>query len=293
MALSQPRTVFGIHSISPYNRTSGEFYGTARVLSGSTFSISGEVIELLGGSSKYSWANEDGTISAELGFTLKEYPNWAMELFLGKKPTENAAESAGNCSTLTNKLGTSLVATTGIATSTVKAANAADLKFGKYVVKAVGAITVDVYASSNIDFNRGTDKSFENDLLKITATPLTIVAATAVEVPGYGIELTGGAGIIALTIGDTATFEVRPINSGSIDAVFGGSSDTYPEFGCIVYAQKSGSDKIFEIDVYRAKAIGLPIGLTANEFSEAEITAKVSYDAVRNGVFAIREVTGA
>lgn len=291
MALSNPRGVFGVHSWTPYNRTTGEFYGTALVLASSSLNLSGELIELVGGSQRYSWAVEDGAITAELSLNFREYPDFLFELFLGKAVTSNAAEASGNCSTLTNKSGTSLVdASTGVATATVKSGSEADLKFGKFVVKVVTATTVDVFASSNIDFNRGTDKEFENDLLKITASPLTITASTAVEIPGYGVELTGGSGTIGMTAGDTATFEVRPINTESTTVSIGGGSDTFPEFGSIVYAQQRSNGEMFEIDLVRCKAIGMPIGFSEKAWAEGEVTVKAFYDSTLNKVADIRHV---
>lgn len=291
MGLSQPRTIFGIHGISPYNRATGEFYGNGRVLSGATFSLSGEVVELFGGSSKYSWQNEDSTISAELAFTMKEYPDWAMQLFLGKKPTNNAAEVSGDVSVLTNKYGTSAVdATIGIDSVSVTSADESDLKFGSYVVKVATATTVDLYCSSDIDFAKGTDGAYENDLLLVEAGIVIPDSGATVASADYGLEFTGGSGTVAMTVGDTATFDVRPINTGSTEAVFGGSSDIYPEFGCYVYAQAQGSGRKIRLDIFRAKAIGMPIGFTANEFSEAEITCKCSYDSAQNGVFSILEI---
>lgn len=291
MALSDPRVVYGVHSVTPYNRTSGEYFGTLKVLQGSSFALTGETVDLTGGSSRYPWAIEDGNISAELSLTFNQYPDFLYELFLGKKPTAVAAESTGNVSTLTNKSGTSLVdATTGIATVQALAASEDDLKFGKYVVKYVSADSVDVYASTDVDFARGTDKEFENDLLKITASPLTIVASTPVTVPGYGLTLTGGSGVIALVADTTATFEVRPINSGSSIVTVGGNTDIYPEFGAIVYAQQRGNGSMFELDIFRLKAIGLPMNFSAKEFSEAEVTAKAFYDSTRSGVFSMRSI---
>ena len=41
MALSKPRTIFGVHSITPYSRTDRAPYGIAQVLQGSTFTLEG------------------------------------------------------------------------------------------------------------------------------------------------------------------------------------------------------------------------------------------------------------
>lgn len=289
--LSDPRVFYGVHSVSPYSRTDGTFYGTAKVLKSSSISMQGDLAELMGGSQKFPWAVEEGLIKTEMSLKFSQYEDFLMTLFLGKAPTANAAEASGNCSSLTNKKGTSVQkATTGIATSTVKSGSEADLKFGRYVVVAVSATTVDVYFSSDADIKRGTAGAYQNDGLKVTASPLTIVTTTAVTIPNFGLELTGGSGSIALVVGDTATFAVRPINTGSMSVVVGGTGNTFPEFGCIVMAQKRGNQEMTEIDLYRCKGAGLPIGFDMNSFSEADVKVKVFYDSAKDGIFEIRTV---
>lgn len=290
MSLSERRQIFGVHSVTPYNRTTGEPYGIAKVVKDSSIAISGELVENSGGSNPWPWGVEQGKISGEMSLKFSEYPDFVFELFLGKAVSSVNAETSGNCSTLTNKYGTSVVASTGIATATVKAASKADLKFTRFVVKAVSATTVDVFAMSDEDFTRGTDKEFVNDLLKITASALTITTATAVEIPGYGVELTGGAGTIGMTTGDTATFEVRPIHTGGLTVRIGANGEVAPEFGCVVMSQRRSSDEMFEIDAFKCRASGLPLGFAEKAWSEVEAKAKLLYDAAKNGVFDIRYV---
>ena len=50
MSLSNPRILFGLHSFSAYDRESGLPYGTALVVGNSSFSLSGELASLTGGS---------------------------------------------------------------------------------------------------------------------------------------------------------------------------------------------------------------------------------------------------
>ena len=289
MALSKPRILFGIHMFTAYNRISGLYYGALRVLGNSSLALTGELIQLNGGSLRYSWDIQDGTISAELSLAVKEYPDFLFELFLGKAPTATTSSATGVVSTLTNKRGT-LVGTTGVATATAKSGEAAEMKFGKFVVVAVSATTVDVYASTDVDFQRGTTKDFVNNALKITASPLTITASTAVEVPDFGVELTGGSGTIGMTVGDTATYEVLPPHDGAMEVEIGATSNTFPEFGAIMIAEKKSDGSMFDIEAYRVKALGLPIGLQEKAFSEAEITAQCFYDSTRNSVMKIRHV---
>jgi len=287
---SSPRIIFGVHSFTPYRTSDGTPYGTIQVLGGSSFNLAGELVSLNGGSAKYPWAVEESTITAELAIKPKEYPNFLFELFLGKGPTDNAAETGGAVNNFANRKGAFVDGTTGAASAGVKAGAEADLKFGKYVLKALSATTFDVFAMSDVDFQRGTDKVFEDDALKITASPLTLANGAAVEVPGYGFEITGGSAV-AMTAGDTAELNVRPINDKSMEVVIGATTNVFPNFGAIVIAQKRGNDEMLELDIYKLKAIGLPFALEEKAFSEAEITAQAFYDADQGGVFSVTHVT--
>lgn len=289
--LSNPRIFFGLHSFSAYSRTSGLPYGTALVVGNSSFSLAGELASLLAGSSKYPLAVEETSITAELSCKFKQYEDWMMQLFLGKLPTATGV-SASVVSALTNKLGVVMNAATGIASVSVLAGSEADVKFGKYVVKVVDktADTVHVYALSNVDFARGTSKDFEDNLLRITDVPLVITDGGNISIPGFGLKLVGGTAVNFAANGDTATFEVIPPSRSSIAAVFGGSSDVFPEFGAFVVGQKRGNGEMVELDIFRLKAVGLPMGFTEKAFSEAEITAQAFYDSEKNGVFSLRHV---
>lgn len=291
MALSNPRSIFGVYSVTPYNRTTGEGYGTAKVIGEASLNMTGELVKLTGGASPFPWDVAEGNVSSEFSMKIKELPNWLFDLFAGKTPTTAGVDAAGTVSALTNKFGTSVVsATTGIASVSVKSGSKADLKFTKYVVKATDTTHVDVYAMSDIDFNRGTDKQFVNDSLKITSSPLAITASTPVEIPGFGLELTGGSGTIGMTAGDTATFQVLPPSTASMSVKVGGSGDSVPEFGCIIHAQAKNG-KMVEIDVFRAKGIGLPLSFAEKAFAEFEIKVEAFYDADRNGVYEMREIS--
>jgi len=294
MPLSAPNSIFGIHSITAYNPDTLETYGIAKVVGQVSINLAGETTPLNGGSSPYAWRVERGLISTEISITLREKPVWEFEALMGKAATENAAEpSAGVATPLTNAGGTSVVASTGIATVGIKAGSETDVKTGLYVVVAASATTVNVYAMSDVDFAQGTDKVFEDDSLKINASPLTIATGAAVTIPDFGVELTGGAGTIAMTTGDTAFFEVRAINTGSHDVVIGSTTESYVDFGLFMAAQKSGSKNITYIDAYRCTGAGSPINLVEQAFSESEISVMAFRDAKRNGVIAYRSIDAA
>lgn len=295
MSLKDPRIFFGVHSFSPYCRETGVPYGSALVLGQSGFSLSGELSSLNGGSNKYAWAVEETNISAELSLNIKQYEDWMMELFLGKKPTVTGA-STGSVANIIGKKGTVINAVWGIANIQPKAGSEDQLKFTKYVIEVFDkdADSVNVYALSNIDFARGTDTEFVDNSLKITSVPLVITDGGSIEIPGYGVEIVGGTTVDFaannVSNGDTICFEVNPPNQESIEAVFGGSSDVFPEFGALVVGQQRGNGEMVDIDIFRLKAVGMPLGFQEKAFSEAEITAQAFYDASKNGVFKLRHI---
>lgn len=293
MALSNIRAVFGVHSVTPYSRSTGIPYGTLKCLSGATFSLSGELIKLNGGSYKFPWAVEDGKLSGELSFKPSSYEPFLFELFLGKAPTEQTALAGSVATALTNKTGTSVFnANTGIASIALEASATADVKYGKYAIKATAAATVDVYALTDVDFARGTDLDFENDDLKITSAALTVTTGGAsAYIPALGVNIIGGSGTIGMTPGDTAIFEINPASSRSYAVKIGTSTDVYPEFSCYLVSQKRADGEVFSVDIYRCKGIGLPINMEMDSFSEAEIKAECFYDASEDAVCQIRSLT--
>lgn len=290
MSLSDPRQIYGIHTVTPYDRKTGLFKGTMRVLKSSSLVITGTPVENKGGANKFPWAVEDGEMKSEISLKASEYPDFCFELFFGKAVTTNAAETSGNCSALVAGTG-SLIGTTGIASVAVDNATKANLKLAHYVLKAVSATTFDVYASSDVDNNRGTPWAYQDDTLKITATPLTVTSAGTTVIPGTGVAITGGSGTIAMNVGDTASFSTRGINSKSTTVSIGGAANqVMPEFGLLMMAQKRGSDELTEVDAVRCKASGMPINFNQNQFSELDVKIMAFYDSVKDKVFDFRNV---
>ena len=292
MALSEVRPIYGIHNVTFYKRTDRLPYGTLKVVGGSSLGLSGEIIKLEGGSFNYAWAVEDGRQTAELAIKTREYPPFLFEVLLGKAPTESTTEVAtGTVTTLENVEGTSVFeATTGIASVSLKAGETAELKFSKYIIECISATTVNVRAYTDADFSRGTDIEYENDDLEILASDLTISTGAAVEVTDTGVELTGGSGVIGMTIGDTAEYEVLPPTERHYVVKVGNPTDRSPEFGAYLEAEVQSNGALVAIDCFRCKASGMPISMEEKTFSESEIKAEVFYDSTENGIFELRYV---
>lgn len=292
MSLTRNQSIFGIHSICPYNYETMEPYGIFKVVGSLSLSNSQEQIPLNGGASFYPWDIESGVKSAEGSFLVREVPDFVFGAIEGTAATTNAAATGGSVTTITNIKGSSVVAATGIASVGVKSGSEADVKTGVYLVKAASATTVDVYALTDVDALRGTDLPYQNDALKITASALTIATTTAVTIPGLGLELTGGAGTIAMTTGDTAWFDARSINTGSTTVTVGVAGETKPTVGLLCAAQKKGNNEIFMLDIMKATCGGFPFNLTEKAWMESEITFQAAYNSVRNGVYRFIRVDG-
>jgi len=290
MVLSVPRTIYGVHSLTLYDRTSWVPFGIIKVVGSLNLALSGSFNDLFGGSSRFAWESEQGVLDTSLTGNIKEVPDFAFEKFLGATATATAAEASGNCGTLTNKVGTTAMsATIGVATATALAGSEANLKDALYVIKAASDTTVDIYAMTDADFDKGTDAVFFSDGLKVITTQ-TIVSATATNITDFGFKLTGGSGTIGMTIGDTAYVYTRKANTGSSLITVGASNATFPEFGAVIASQKKGTGDTFETQIFRCKAIGLPIAHSEAAWLGADFNMKALYDSTENAVFRSRAI---
>lgn len=278
MARSSRKQYFSIHSISFIDLDTGIPIEQVDVIGALTLTNSSDLIENFGGSSPYAFASEAGSKTTEGSMTVRELPSSIFNTLLGANTTVNAAEAAGSVTALAAYFGTGLVdGATGIASVGLKSGSSADVKNVHYTVKAVSATTVDVYASSDVDFARGSALTYQDDSLKITATPLTVPGTGGVvEIPNTGLELTGGSGVVALTTDSTATFSSRPINTGSAISNVGSDLDSLPNVGLVVEAKKRRTGELGSLHMYNVTFGGLPLNFTENEYYNGDIPFKLS-----------------
>lgn len=297
MPLSQQRSLFSIHSMTPYDRITGEFFGILKVLGDAEMSMNASSVDLRGGSNKFSIENE--TVQIESAFTsnVRTYPDFMFEKWIGAVVNTIAASATGTVGAITNKKGTSTVsATAGIASVAGTTSGEGNLKFGRYIVKVVTTTTVDVYVDTDINFKtKGDPATYVNDLLKITASPITIPDASTVTLGGdFGIEFTGGT-TVGMTVDDTAYFDVVPPHGGISDIEMGQSTIILPQFGVFLYAQEKSSGAMFRIQAFKAKSsAGMIIPLTEGNFAITNLGTTLLYDSEEDKVMvarAVREVT--
>lgn len=286
------RINYGIHSICPFSILDGTPYGIMKVIGGGTLTLSSEFEELFGGSSKMAWAVEAKTISTEWNATVKMFNDFQFELFLGANVVKTAASATGTVGDLTNVKG-ALVGAGKLLSVAAVAGEEANLKDGVYVVKAVTATTVDVYALSDIEFKKmgSVETKYIDDSLKINATPIVLVESTSVAIPTLGVELECDAGL-ALEVGDTARFNVRSAHKGFSEISIGSSTTIFPEHRQLCLGQKRSNGDTFEIEMHRVVGSGMPIPLTEQEFSIPEMSMRLVHDSEFDEVAVIRAKRG-
>jgi hypothetical protein len=291
MALSAPRINFGIHSIAPYARATktigdttfykGQPFGLFQVLGDASFSLPATSIPLFGGSSLHAWTSELVQIASEIVFNVKESPDMLYSVFAGADVALTAASATGTIVALVNVEGTSVQsATTGITTATIKSGSETDLKFNKYVVVAKSTTTVDVYAMTDLQFANATALTYQDDALKITASPLTIETDTAVEVPNTGVELTGGSGTIALVANDTAVYHTTAAHGGISTIDIGKKGINFPEHGLLMYGKERSDGTLFQLEIYKARvSAGIVLPMSEGDFQITDVTVRALIDS--------------
>jgi hypothetical protein len=289
------RQSFGINSVSAINRTTGLPYGMAAIVGDGSLAMTASSVDNRGGSSLFPQATEVTEIDSQFTFNLRTFPDWIFEVFFGAQVTTTAASATtGTVSALTNEVGTSVFnATDGVATATLKSSEEANMKSDWYAVVAASASTVDVYKMSDFQNTRGTDLFFDTNNLKITTSALSITTASAVEIPGTGIELTGGSGTIAMTVGDVAYFQVSAPHGGLSDIDLGQTGLVFPEHELEIVGKERGSGETVIARLYKCQAVsGLTIPFTQSDFAATDIAIKVLQDDCRGKIGTIRYAAG-
>lgn len=278
MAYTKSNRVFGLHAATLVDIATGLPLAEPILLSqGSTLTVTREDIDIRAADNAFAIDSADGEGTAEISMTIDEMNSGAIQALIGTPVTRGTAGTTGAVTTLTDRNGTSVVsATVGIASVGIKVGSSPKY-FGQFVVKAVSATTVDVYAMS--DF--GGLKIADALTGKVNTTPLTITTATATDIVDadgvhIGLTLTGGSGTIAMTIGDTATFQSIPpyVSEFSFDI----RGDQGKKYYSMIFTASDSQARSCEVFVGKIKLGTLPIAFTPREWFSAEITGKAYPD---------------
>ena len=267
--------LFGIHSVTFCELNTGEIVAGGKVQPGS-FSINStqEQVSLTGGQGGFPLDVQPGEASGEVSFALKQLNRGTMEYVFGADYSFTAASTTGTVKDLRNSSGDSVVdATTGIASVALVASEEADLAGGLYVIKAASATTVNVFAATDIDFNKGATKAYaDQELSKINDSPLSITSGGSTAITNFGISLEGGSGTIAMTEGDTAVFHVYPAHGGVHDYKVGLAGLTAKKVAIYAVSKTLAQGGYNAVYVPNVLFSGGEISFNENEHSVPELT---------------------
>ncbi len=292
MAESEVRSIFGIHDIRFFSRSTWFPVAYYKVLGDVNIDMPAEFVDLKGGSNLFSWASAVSSFKPAVSIVARQISADIVGMNLDADLTETTADSDGDVTDEANVNGTTIInATTGIATVTLKSSDEGDAKEGWYVIKCPTAgATVNVYSFSSSDFSRGTRGVLGDDDGLITSSPVTITTGGTTDLADYGIRFTGGSGAIAFTEGHTACFYVQKPHGGAYSAIIGAQPLSFSEYGCnIVSETESGVQ--YNMLLYRVKPAGMSLPFKEKGYGEYNVNMSVLYDSVKNAFGVLKATT--
>lgn len=283
------RQEFGCHSICARNRTTKVVTGMVEIVGDISLEFAASSVDNRGGSSLYPRATEITEIDSTISFNIRQWDDWIFENYMAATVTTTAsASTSGTIVALSAVTGTSVTGAAGIASVSLASGGISDLKTGPYMVIAASASTVNVYRPTTFQNSRGTDLYLDDNAGKITTTPLTIASGTAVAIPGTGLQLTGQAGAIAMTPGDSASFYVTPPHTGISAVDIGIPGNTFPEHELIIFGRQRGSGEAVWVQCYKAQCVsGMTFPMSQSDFAATDVSVKLLLDTTVNKVATI------
>ena len=259
MPIEKVRDFFGIKYVIPYNLTTKKPLVVLRAVGEISFENKVDAVNLVGGHTEAPYDTEYGQPEPTLTGTVREYPSELFQIMETCTVTDVAAQPSGNVGSVTNGQGTSVFKSPGITSVTVSGATS--LIFGQYVLVALTSTTLGLYVN-------GLSDNFLDMQANIVAT-ISTTTAGSVAVAAAGITLTV-TGTPNYTVGDTAYFEVQPINTGSKQVLVG--TGTVPTtFGVRCIFPRKSDGVLHYIDIFQVAARGMSWKGVSREFSEFDI----------------------
>jgi len=284
------RQEFGCHSICARNRTTKVVTGMIEIIGDISLEFAASSVDNRGGSSLYPRATEITEIDSTISFNVRQWDDWIFENYMAATvTTTSSASTSGTLVALSAVTGSTVTGANGIASVDITSSGTiANLKTGPYMVIAASATTVDVFRPTTFQNSRGTDLYLDNNAGKITTTPLTIASGTVVVIPGTGLQLTGQAASIAMTIGDSASFYVTPPHTGISAVDIGVPGNTFPEHELIIFGRQRGSGESVWVQCYKAQCVsGMTFPMSQSDFAATDISVKLLLDTTVNKVATI------
>jgi hypothetical protein len=278
---------FGASDVALYDRL-GVLKAHARVIGDVDCGMSASTAEVEGGTKNFPYAvsvvGQKGTIKLK----LREHNPELLAISLGGVLT-TYTPAAGAIKDLANWYGTSVVASTGLVSISVKAAMKANLKPGLYFLKMSSTTKANIFAATDEFIKDGTDVTFTDQTGLVNASEITMPssAGTTVDVDELGLTLTAGAGTIAYTSGDCASFFVVPEFTYGSDIVFGQASPVYDDYIVFISGERNMHDGVNDLVMacfYSCKIYGGSIKFVRKGYAEGDIELMPQYSTAKDAV---------
>lgn len=281
MTQKSVRSYSGVQDVMIARISDGKPLAHIRGMGDFTFERSEEKAKLVVG--KKTYATKTTKITRNVKIQLKEYYAELNQLMTGGQLTKHASNSAGEVVEEANVLGTSiLAAATGITSIEVDATHLANLKEGWYLIEAVDANSINLYAYSELD-----DKEILDEKGLLTEAPIDITSAGEVDLTELGLTITGGSGTIAFTPGNTAKFYVRPPYSEAWELLMSGD-DAVDDVMVIVTIQRDkGAAVLFNFP--KASPGGMSFNAPENDYGTWDLSFEPLDDPISNSYASMRE----
>lgn len=268
--------LFGIKYLIPYDRTTLKPKGIFEVIGGVEVGREIEQLFLNGGHKSSPFAVEGGEENNTMTATLREYPNFAFNIFENADITSVTTEASGYVGTPGNKVGSSIIdPTTGIASIAATATKESSIPSGWLLIQGTSDPTkVDIYLAGDVASGR---VPIVDELPKIASDVVVAGTGGTVELADYGLTITGGSGTVAFTEGDLAYVDVRPANTKRTTIQVGANTGVNYVGMLLVYPRNSEKDQTI-VRFPKVAVIGMPFNGNSREFSEFEQAMTPLYD---------------
>lgn len=262
--------LFGAKAIIAYNRKTLKPLGIYRAITTMEFTREQEAVTLEAGHHNGPHAVEAGAVANGITGTIMEFPNFSFtELDNATQEDITGEDTSGVTENLANKNGTSAFdATTGIASVSVITNSESLLPFGRIVLVVASVTTVDVYLLGD---TASGEIPVTNELTLLAAGVAIPGTGGTIDIPAFGLTLTGGSGSIGMTVDDTAVFDSRPANSLTTKITMADNSDI-KLVGMVFVWPKSAEGRQTIVDFPKVSISGMSFNGNTRAFAETEFS---------------------
>lgn len=311
--LKQPTGFYGLFSVALLDFMTHEPLKIFKIAAELTIPFEADMDDLISGGLKMAEESEPKVYKSDMSLMLKQFDRELFAYLSSAQVVIGSAEPYGYSSaqstppTAVYSVGatnTIASATTGIATIAVDPLHYADLKAGKYIIKAVSATTIYFMPLTDVEFGgaftAGTEVNFGTNSLGTDlagrqiyvtgTTPFTFAVTNGAptSITGFGLIINGGSAV-AMTAGDTATIEVRPVNIENDVITLGHSAALIPKrFALYAALDTKVNGEVIEIFAPKVMPSGFAVPLKTKAWAEASPKLKMLHYTSDTEDFAVK-----